>query len=309
MSTVHAKLAIKLAGAGAVAAVGGAMWDTLPVARWRVQRVTSEPWEGVKLEPGSYQQNACLESALDSHLRNKPVGLHILCAPRGSGKTATLAHVLRKAREDGRVSGLLVLDHKTVRFPLWMRAMNAVAPAHMQDGGRTVDTAAAATLGSFHPVEKVLPQDSVVVIDDAENFSANDQHFKDRLYSLAKQGAQGKNFKTFVVVHDPVLALELHAINAHNKVKLVKPQQSPTFALPKPQCKALASVLGRNRGMDAATLHKFTRDAVTSQTPGFVVENAEAYRAGTVPASLHDAALTAASQWRTWQEQVATWRD
>ena len=69
----------------------------------QVRRVAQQRWDGVTLiPPTAYVPNPALERALRTHMSAFEVGVHVLCMPPNSGKTAATARVLQEMVRDPR---------------------------------------------------------------------------------------------------------------------------------------------------------------------------------------------------------------
>ena len=157
----------------------------------------------------------------------------------------------------------------------------------------------------------VVPDNTVIVIDDAEHFyDLAPEKFIEELYGVAKHGAETKQYTAFVIVHNPVLALRLHAINGHRKVKMVRPAGGSTFALPPKECRELASSLAQAHRIPKERIETFKNDAAIAQTPGSAAENAAAYASTRELApALHECALEAQATWQNWLTSASKWKE
>lgn len=310
--------------AGVVAVAGCALFDTKWVAQWRAARLTSSTWQGVKLRDNTYQPIAALDEALDSHLCRFSVGVHVVCAPAGAGKTTAVAKAIQRARAQAqhgtsggtKITGQLVIG-SSVGEDKGVGSLHAMVkskvfghPGAHGSQESVVSRMLHDELATAHKLTEVLPEGTVIVIDNADTLRGS-AGFKQSILALAQLGVERQVFTTVVIVSDPALALQIQAWNSGRKIKAVRPACARSFAMPPEQCQQLARAFADRAHLGSDNAARLVADAELARTPGFVVENAEEYawESELLAGSLHDCALATARQWSAWEAAAAKWRD
>lgn len=300
-------------------------FDMTPVARWRARRIAAKPWIGVQLRTEeSYRQNQQMSEAISTHLRNFSVGVHVLCAPGGAGKTTELARCIQRAVNDdcGRdcrqddvfyepVTGVVAISPGTMMGstpPAWMEIadkflewrrlpMRAKSP---------VTSAFQGVLATRHRIEDVIPQGTILVIDNYD--SMHSEAAKEEVKALAQRGVETRKFKTFVVVQSPALATAIHSWNENRKIKILQPGTGCTFAMSTEDAADMARVLARYDHVPESRHAMFVEDAQRARAPGFIVESAKEYSRQSIPDSVRDTAKDTAALWGAWSQAKSRWK-
>lgn len=300
--------------AGIAIAAGCTLYDTKWVAQWRAARLTSATWEGTEGTDGTdgrpYQPIAALDDALDWHLQRFSVGVHILCAPPGAGKTTAVAKAIQRARAHGvdkppgapKITGQLVIGSPTKNTtPLYATLRDAIGGPRSRS---TISRLLHAELATGHKLTDVIPKGTVIVIDNADTLRGS-AGFKRAVMALAQMGASTKTFTTIIIVSDPALALQMRAWRGSSKIQTVRPLGARSFAMPPEQCQQLARAHAERAHLTMGDTARLVDDAALARTPGFVVDNVTEYRCtvylGRHTAALHDCAQAAARGWSAWE--------
>ena len=208
--TMLSKLGTALIGAG------GIVWTTVekgpialkwlttsaPLVRRRLAKKCSKEWVGVRLTPKTFVVNKKMQEAALADT-NAFLGLMVMAAPEGAGKTTALAAAVKQLRNDDMspVTGQLVFD--------------------LEDA-TSVRTALDAEFCGHSPVD-VLPKGTVVVLDHLDDVATETvTDMGPTLRKLAHSALQSQHFTVVALCRDPVFAEDVVQLNNAEKIHRVR---------------------------------------------------------------------------------------